>query len=253
MLIFQYKQGVTPAELPSTVDPTIHYDFSDVSTLWQDQSRTSAISAADQVISGVTDKSPGGTYHAIGTGSGNRHYRTNAQNGLSAIQLNTGITSGGTGDDQIYQNTMNDQGLPNTVAIACTYPPDSVDAGMIWDGFNIVLRQFCFRPGNTATLNIGSNLSVATTLSATEYTWVVITVVFDGTSTKTYLNGTLTDDGTLGAMGTNSIRHWRLGNSYTANNGHDMYFGEALFYGATTTSTEVDEINTYLKTKWGIS
>ena len=235
--------------LPTAVNPTVHFDFSDVSTLWQDTGRTNPITAGGQVISGVTDLS-GNSYHAIGTGSGNRHYRTSAQNGLSAIQLNTGITGAPEGDDQIYQNTLPDQGLDNTIFMVCTFPPDSASAAMFWDGFNIVLRQFAFRPGGANNVTIGSNLSVATSITSTQYTWIVLTIKFDGTSTRTYLDGTLIDNGGFAPMGTNAIRHWRLGNSYPATNGLDMYIGEALFYGSTLTNTQIDDINAYLVSKW---
>lgn len=70
------KGGVVVWTPPGT--PLSWYDFSDINQLWQDEERTSAISAAGQTIDGVTDQGTAGD-HLIGDSVGPT-YEVSGQN-----------------------------------------------------------------------------------------------------------------------------------------------------------------------------
>ena len=63
------------------------YDFSDISTLWQDTARTSAITADAQTIGGVTDKSGTGRHLQAPTTANEPAYKTGIIAGKSIARL----------------------------------------------------------------------------------------------------------------------------------------------------------------------
>lgn len=75
----------------ASFDPTLisglvaWWDFSDISTLWQDTARTSAITANGQAIKGVTDKSGAG--HHLSEATNGPTYTTAAQHGRSVARF----------------------------------------------------------------------------------------------------------------------------------------------------------------------
>ena len=64
-------------------DLEIWYDFSDISTLYQDTSRTNPVTANNQYIYGLEDKSGKGRHNR--KRGGNPQYKANLKNGLSGI------------------------------------------------------------------------------------------------------------------------------------------------------------------------
>lgn len=59
------------------------YDFSDITTLWQDTGRTNQVTANNQSIAGLSDKANSNVMSQA-TGTKQPTYKTNIQNGLSA-------------------------------------------------------------------------------------------------------------------------------------------------------------------------
>lgn len=96
--------GVLGSFDPLTLSPLWWYDFSDISTLFQDNPRTTPITADGQIVRGVADKSGNG-WHLVGTTT----YKTNIHNGKSAVlydgstdNLNTAPIAHGIGTGDFY-------------------------------------------------------------------------------------------------------------------------------------------------------
>lgn len=103
-----------PAFDPVTLNPLIWFDFSDIATLFQDAARTTPITTDGQIIQGVADKSSSGWH--IGTGTAT--YKTNIQNGKSAVlfdgaadYLRTASVTHGIGTGDFYLAVV-DRRLP---------------------------------------------------------------------------------------------------------------------------------------------
>lgn len=80
--------------------------------------------------------------------------------------------------------------------------------------------------------------------------WTVCSIVFDKTSSKSYVNSVLVTSGNSGLNNMNSLR---IGTRYSLQNYLNGYIGEILLYDATITDSERMAIEAGLKLKWGIS
>jgi hypothetical protein len=80
--------------------------------------------------------------------------------------------------------------------------------------------------------------------------WTVCSIVFDKTSSKSYVNSVLI---TGGNSGLNNMSSLRVGSRYSLVEYLNGYIGEILLYDATITDSERVAIEAGLKLKWGIS
>jgi hypothetical protein len=80
--------------------------------------------------------------------------------------------------------------------------------------------------------------------------WTVCSMVFDKTSSKSYVNSVLVASGNSGPNDINSLR---IGTRYSLQNYLNGYIGEILLYDSAITDSERVAIEAGLKLKWGIS
>ena len=80
--------------------------------------------------------------------------------------------------------------------------------------------------------------------------WTVCSIVFDKTSSKSYVNSVLI---TGGNSGLNNMSSLRVGSRYSLAEYLNGYIGEILLYDAAITDSERIAIEAGLKLKWGIS
>lgn len=80
--------------------------------------------------------------------------------------------------------------------------------------------------------------------------WTVCSMVFDKTSSKSYVNSVLVANGNSGPNNMNSLR---IGTRYSLANYLNGYIGEILLYDSAITDNERIAIEGGLKLKWGIS
>jgi hypothetical protein len=80
--------------------------------------------------------------------------------------------------------------------------------------------------------------------------WTVCSMVFDKTSSKSYINSALSASGNSGS---NNMTSLRIGSRYSLENYLNGYIGEILLYDSAITDSERIAIEAGLKLKWGIS
>ena len=80
--------------------------------------------------------------------------------------------------------------------------------------------------------------------------WTVCSIIFDKTSSKSYVNSVLVIGGNSGSSNMSSLR---VGSRYSLIEHLNGYVGEILLYDATITDSERIAIEAGLKLKWGIS
>lgn len=102
--------------------------------------------------------------------------------------------------------------------------------------------------------NSGLSAYAGNTLSDSVYPlsgiWNISTVVYDKTSSKTYLNGVLVSSGNVGS---NNMSSLRIGSQHSLVNHLNGYIGEILIYDYVMTETDRIMVEGSLRSKWGLS
>lgn len=216
---------------------TFLYDMTDASSMWED---TAGTTAATTTVARVDDQ------------SGNGHHITNV--GASSGHPTLGIT------------TINSQNVPyfngdyleinsftltqgNTIAIIADLDNTAGTLGYIFDGYGATSRQLLYATaaskfevyagsfaGSNATYNQNTNVHI---------------IVFDGASSKYYLNGG--SNQLTATAGTDGLAGITLGTNTSHANGMKGGMGYAIGYDKILTTSEVNDLGAYLATIAGTS
>lgn len=244
-----------PEFSPITIsDLYLWWDFSDVSTLFQDTARTNPITADGQNILGVNDKSGNG-HHVDGGGGisfGGSDYKENIHNGHSVMR-----------GPRLGKNLSPDVLQPFTIAIACDSPDpggsstkpcvfglfSSGAAGRVQFAHWFSGNNMQFRSDTPLFMQGGGLLGPAVSNS----TWGVFFFHVDSAGsprdTQVYHNGTLINQG---SSGNNRIDQFQLNSSFDPNDNNSGDIGEVMIYDKLLTTTERANVTNYLMTKWGL-
>ena len=216
---------ISPAQISGL---TAWYDFSDVSTLFQDTARTSPVTADGQSIRGMTDKSGAGNHLSEATNGPT--YKVAIQNGRSVARfdgVNDVISSSGAVVSQ-----------PDTIfAIG---KRNGGSASHFVDGG--ASRQIVGMPGGSNYgIFAGTTLSTAT---AADTTPRLIVGLFNGGSSKVWLDGGASTNGAAGAIALSELQQ-----SNSAVTSADLY--EILIYNTALSLTDINTVGSYLAARWG--
>jgi hypothetical protein len=231
------------------------YDFSDSSTLFQDQLRTTPVTADGQDLRGAADKSGNG-FHLVDTFAGSATYHTSVQNGNDVLR-----TNGETG--AFMENASPMVGAqPLTVFAVGRWRTISPLGGF---GAYMVSTQSGTRilmgVANIAGANVGElqyhfggtvrASSVLPTWTGTAGLWYEVTMEMNGAATNTWVGSVpdLVNDplGADGNFGT-GIRLGGLGGSNEHNWNSDI--GEVLIYDGVLSAQDRIDLTASLTTKW---
>lgn len=218
------------------------YDFSDVSTLWQDTARTSAITADGQIIKGVTDKS--GSANHLSEATNGPIYKVAIQNGLSISRYNGTST-------MLTASPITALGQ-NVTAFFIGKSSGSITADrfLVIGGLNAELYQ---PSGGNSWWYIANEASGIVDLNSPASSFSDITLQYSSLSKlNVFQNGLrrVTFDpnntfssGTFIRLGANAIgTEWALGD-----------IAEVLVYNATLTPGQINQVGQFLATKWGLT
>lgn len=234
--------GLGGADLftPALLSPAQWFDFSDLTTLFQDNTRVTPVTANNQVIGGVTDKSGGG-FHATQTVAGRKPlYKTNIQNGRGCAYFD--------GSDDALLHALTVSVNTQTVFLVVSHTAQT--------GLREIYNTQANRLGVLARLGTSPNWGVFT---GTEYPagsniqnagWKVLCARRDSSSGTGYfwLNNVL--DGNFStSLGSNPY----IGGSIGYGRSYLGYIGEIIAFNVTLSNANVSLVNNYLGARWGIN
>lgn len=213
------------------------YDFSDITTLFTDAARTTAVTADGDVIGGVTDKSGVGSHAAQATLANKPLYKTGIQNGLSvgrgdAVNDNLDISITLTNETIFVVSKHISQGVAGIVI------------GESGTGFRIVYPSVSDRVDYSYA---GSTPATITGVPAT--TFLSITGGYDGTSARVYANEVA---GSVIAKTATEHTLAKIFSRISGNNPLNGDIGEVLVYNTYLSDANRQLVWDYINSKWAL-
>lgn len=238
-LISTVLGGGTPFT-PLSLSPAQWFDFSDLTTLFQNNARSTPVAANNDPIGGVTDKSGGG-FHATQTVAGRKPlYKTNIQNGRGCAYFD------GSDDALLHALTVS----------ANTQTVFAVVSASAQTGLREIYNTQSNRLGIFSRLSTSANWGAYT---GTEYPagtniqgagWKVVCARRSTASDTGYFWTNNTSDGAF----TNSIgSNPYIGGSTGYGRSYLGYIGEIIAFNTTLTDANVSLVNNYLGARWGVN
>lgn len=224
---------------------------------WYDASDASTITITDGNISQWNDKSPNGR-HATQTNASQRPtLSSNIQNGLSVVSFN-GTTSGMTSNISLTQNALtgfivyrrnsggNDYGRAFSLRRQDNEDYNTTDSFEIHASavsFNSVTPPLIGGYRNSSAIgsipiSYGTPYLMHFTLNGTSFNINNSGSTASGTTESSSINATLQGIGSDGKIADRSLNGW---------------IGEHILYNRVLTTQEINNIRSYLSTKWGVS
>jgi hypothetical protein len=213
------------------------WDFSDITTLWQDTGRSSAVSADGQNILGVTDKSGAG--HHLSHASGVIKYKTNIKNSKSAALTSFAV-------DSILSATMTiTNGAATILVVAAFSAVAQQRRSLIGGGGNYFGADF----SNTSKLTLFETSDHASTHTCdTNFHYFV--AVPNGASSKQRVDAVEVYSGNAGS---GDFTNPNIGDDGSGSNLiHVAYIAEVMVYNAVVGASDLTYLESYLAAKWAI-
>ena len=206
--------------------------------LWIDASDSSSFTKSGSSITAVTDKS--GNSVSLGSSSGYSY----------VSNFNTSYPS-------FYQPTSYGSGLiGSNSSFTVAQPFTLFFVGRTLSNIGFVMDE----PNNRVGISmqavpngyqIGQSGSYMTGDATTFYSPMVLTCIFNGGSSTIRTNGSVLATGNMGGSGfTGTIV---VGARYSSTNAWNGYFSEYLIYSGALSSNQIQQMESYLSSKWGIT
>jgi hypothetical protein len=228
------------------------YDFGDLSTLWQDTARTSAVTADAQSIKGVTDKSGNGNHLSEATNPPT--YKAAIQNGRSVSRFD------GTNDTLLAANHASISLEGDSTVFIVTKPVVGV-------GLMSLLAKS--NDANPAALYIALDTSISNGRIRVDRPFIeagvhhgdalsgsvfqIVEVRLSGTTQDHHIDGAYQGKDTL-AAGTAVNNSMRIGTFASgALNPYPGDIAEILVYNTALSHANIIRVNQYLAAKWGLT
>jgi hypothetical protein len=205
--------------------------------------------ANGSVLSSWNDKSGFGR-HATTAGTAPT-YTTNSFNSRQAITLNGSSSLGG---------NLTGSGTTLTVCIVATQASGCAsDGGLVcfgrtgfsdWnDVGSLAITKWASNSGQMVCTRVTNSQTVTTGVS-TPFMYIL---VFDGTFVNSYLNGTIQTPTNISRTGTFAYTQYAIGNRASPGNAFwTGLIGEVIIYHSALTTTERQQVESYLAWKWGL-
>jgi hypothetical protein len=227
-MVLMGGNGAAAAFSPLSISGLVGWwDLSDLSTLWKDTARSIPVTANGDVIKGITDKSPGG--HHLSQATNGPTYVDVGQNGRSLARFN--------GTSQNIGIAGWAQAQP--VTLICAAKGTTGTSASLVGGTGLRIDHYG---------NVQMAATTGVTIKAADSSQHVFAVIFNGASSKGWVDG---GAGTTGNPGTSGITvgAFNLGGSDFEPCDHD----EVLMYDSALSLANINAAAAYLNTKWALS
>jgi hypothetical protein len=225
---------VTTAEFSPTSISDLHgwYDCSDLTTITKDGSDR---------VSQIDDKSGNNFDLVQATASKQPLWVDDGQNGIDTVDF---------AGDRTIQVDWTDISQPVTIAIACRSPASTSSEGRIWDGYTDSMGFYNEAPIIGGNMNIFAPSGVGYSKVGFVSVWEYFTNIYDTTSSIARAGGV---QQATGNVGTNQSKGITLSSSRNESAGMGQIIcGEVTIYDKAVSGTELTDLETYLKDKWGL-
>jgi hypothetical protein len=214
------------------------FDFADISTLWKDTARSSAVTADGDRIKGVTDKSGSG-FHLSQAGTG-ATYKTAIQNGKSIARFSAAAT-------EFLEHPTTPVASQPTTVFAVAKPTASAALKTIFGADSVTAAHDAalLVAATTGFYEIYAGSILAGAVDVTGG-WHVFTSLFNGASSSQRKDGS----GSVGNAGTGDYTGYNVGGRSDDSSKMLGDIGEVLVYTGDKTANFAT-IEAGLKTKWG--
>lgn len=237
---YRFLENVSGAFSPSNLSNLLFwFDGSDASTIFQDTTKTIPVTANADPVGNWEDKSANGFDVMEAVAANQPSYRTNVQNGLSAVRFS------GTADRLSWSapHSVNDFTLYFCGKLTAIRGYILGSNGAASDDFVEVLEGL-----NTNRFRAGGGAVISLTTAYAVNNLAIITFRRSGTDVSIYLNGVIEDTDTQGNLLTFlSLGQLRAAGSYFTG---DMF--EVFMYSRSLLDAERTLIINYLNEKWAI-
>jgi len=232
-----YLGGYPSAWTPLSLSPALWLDASDSATLFQDSALTTPATADSDPVGGWTDKS-GNTRNVLqANGSKRATLKTNV-GGKSALLLD------GT-DDSLKAVTFT-LAQPYTIALVFSF--------VSWAGNRVILDGNANLSGSLVARTASPQFNfyggtgyLTTSMSITLGAFGIVSVVADGASSQSYVNGSLVSGGNPGATSPSGLT---LGDFASGGGAANIYIREVLLFPSALAASPLSNIVNYLNQKW---
>jgi len=226
------------------------WDFSDITTLFQDVEGMTPITTANQPIMRVTDKQ--GAQHLSQSDSGKSPlYKTGEQNGKSI-----GYFDGS--NDWLYSTGVSSLATPYTLHIVYKSRVISNNAGVndIIAGTDRTIigvhSPTVLAANKTPQTIIYAGLNLIYSGNVANQMYGVITCVFNGSSSELFENGVSKVLGDAGSSFGGLNTYFILGSISGGSRNHPIDVGEILFCSGAQTSGDIAANVAYLNQQWNV-
>ena len=212
--------------------------------LWIDPSNASSVTLNGATVSSILDLSSSAKTVNQTTAANQPEYIVNAKNGLNAMRHIGGI-------QQFLSITSTAIPASHTVFTVIRRPIAAIESHGIGGGTSQLFPFTWFTDNLLYTASNGSLVSVGSASTATG--WFYITSRRNGTTQiRLRRNGTTVGDVTSGTAVTNAASGNWTHIGYRGGVYNNSEVGEIIAYDTNLSDSDVDSVESYLATKWGI-
>jgi len=211
------------------------YDASQISNLFQDDTKSSAVTASGQSVGAVVDPVSGRDL-LQGTSSRKPLYKPTDLNGGPCI-VGDGV------DDQLVTTTFSTFSQPYTLTMCVQL--QSTIAQFLTDGSGISNRAALLVSAGVWSVNCGASTSTGISADTSPH---VISIYANGASSVFTIDGTSVNL----SVGANAITALHLASRYDDTSRSSARIGMALLTSGQLSSSDLNSVRNYCRTRWGV-
>lgn len=232
------RKNASSAFLPSDLSG-LHSWFESDGVVYQDSARTTLATADGDPVGSWSDASGGSRHAGQGTSARRMTLKTNLYNGKAALRAD-GVDD--YLDQAVYGGTLSQ---PNTMFVVVKHVA-SADKWVI-DGLNSSFRHGMVKDPTNHSMYAGTDVvAIGNTDTTTAHVW---TLQFNGASSVARKDGVAAV--LAGNPGSQGLTGLRIGAHTVPVNYTNSDFLAVLLYTGAKNSTEMGQVETYLKNKYG--